>query len=600
MYRPGQTFLLLSLQLSLCLGDRLGPTYPPPLDLSSEDSLVPSAWQEVTSVLNSYLDKTIEDPAVATALTGLENVTFSIGAFSLHDPAVSEDLQYHYSSPFTTKSTNGTKKVDANTIYRVASITKLFTVYAALLSLTEEQWYTPLNECVPELAAYLESQPEGALMATPWDEVTPWSLANQISGIARTPVVGDLLASPNLTEPVSTLLNIGLPLNPGFLAALNDSDFTGATALTSALYAKLAAPQPPTYLPWTTPMYTNNGFAMLGVAITNLLGGNLSYNGLIQSTISDPLGLDFTGSVPPTTEADIARSAIANPTYFFTPDGPISFSGGILSTISDLSLLGISILNSTLLSPAQTRQWLHPTSHTASVRHSVGAPWEIFRWTSPLTGKVVDLYTKSGNSGDATSHFILIPDYGFGFSYLSLAPAEVTQRPTVINVILDLIVDSLLPALEAQAAAEAQANFVGTYTTSADSPVNATIKVGWNESTAAGAAPALSLLEYTYNNTDLLSLFLPKDTKPRLLPTILAEECGPTGKVAFEWSANPNVPAGLFQSIYKNNLDWLGTAGVTWSGVSVSSFVFDVDAERKATAVTAEIFEGLQLQRVQE
>ena len=94
-------------------------------------------------------------------------------------------------------------------------------------------------------------------------------------------------------------------------------------------------------------------------------------------------------------------------------------AGNIYSSPADISKLGRAILQSTLLSKAQTRRWMKPVSHTADIAISVGAPWEIHRVVVPSTKRVVDLYTKSGGIGAYTSKLILIPDFDVGFSILA-------------------------------------------------------------------------------------------------------------------------------------------------------------------------------------
>lgn len=64
-------------------------------------------------------------------------VTWSTGLFSIHDPEAKQ-LQYHYTSPQVKKG-NGPKDVDGDTIYRMASIIKLFTVLVGLLELSVDQ-----------------------------------------------------------------------------------------------------------------------------------------------------------------------------------------------------------------------------------------------------------------------------------------------------------------------------------------------------------------------------------------------------------------------------------------------------------------------------
>lgn len=159
----------------------------------------------------------------------------------------------------------------------------------------------------------------------------------------------------------------------------------------------------------------------------------------------------------PTAKAEVARSVIAGypATGFAIESNFTTPSGGILSTISDLSKLGIGILNNTLISAQAMRKWMKPQTHTASLSYSIGAGFEIHRYVHPSTGKVTDLYTKLGDSGSYGGALVLIPQYDAGFAMLN-AYSNGTIRPVAALVILDYVTDALLPALEAQAAVEAQ------------------------------------------------------------------------------------------------------------------------------------------------
>jgi CubicO group peptidase (beta-lactamase class C family) len=116
--------------ISGALADFLGPSYPAPVDLTSHQSLVAAGWRNITSTLQRYIDHGDQDIS-SGAMADIKNLTFSLGMFSLNDPAASE-LQFHYTSPETANAPNGTHKVDENSIYRFASLTKVFTVLAVL------------------------------------------------------------------------------------------------------------------------------------------------------------------------------------------------------------------------------------------------------------------------------------------------------------------------------------------------------------------------------------------------------------------------------------------------------------------------------------
>ena len=140
MYLP--PLFLLPICITSTLADFLGPTYQAPIDLTSDKSLIPASWKNFTSIFDAYLkgDKSI----ASESFSGVEKVTFSVGLFSIHDPAAAK-LQYHYTSPEIANGTQGTTKVNGDSNYRIASVSKLFTVFAGLLELTNEDWNRPLT-----------------------------------------------------------------------------------------------------------------------------------------------------------------------------------------------------------------------------------------------------------------------------------------------------------------------------------------------------------------------------------------------------------------------------------------------------------------------
>ncbi|PPJ56802.1 hypothetical protein CBER1_05947 [Cercospora berteroae] len=186
-------------------------------------------------------------------------------------------------------------------------------------------------------------------------------------------------------------------------------------------------------------------------------------------------------------------------------------SGGILSTLNDLNKLGVGILNHTLLSAEATRRWMKPVTHSASLSYSIGAPWEIVRYLSPSSGKVIDIYTKLGDSGSYSAMLAFIPEYNAGFSYLSgyfVAPGtDGRLRDKTAFGIINTLVETLMPALEAQAAREAEANFIGTY--SAGDSMNSTLVIAQRTETnvTSGEGAGLYIEHWTSNGVDALPIF---------------------------------------------------------------------------------------------
>ena len=107
--------------------------------------------------------------------------------FSIHDPSAAESLHFHHTSAAIAKSSTSVKKVDGNSIYGIASISKLITTFAGILELESSDWDRPITEFVPSLAAYAEATPatNDLVHTIEWNRVTLAALASQIAGTPR-------------------------------------------------------------------------------------------------------------------------------------------------------------------------------------------------------------------------------------------------------------------------------------------------------------------------------------------------------------------------------------------------------------------------------
>lgn len=565
--------------------DFLGPSYPAPFDLSSNASLVASSWKNTSTILQSFVSGANQDASWS-------NVTFSLGMFSLYDEDATA-LQFHYTSPEIANSPNGTKSVDGDSIYRIASITKVFTVLAGLLELSVTDWERPLTELIPSLAKFApeSSGDDDPVNTVEWDKITPSALAAQIAGVPRDGFIAPgeltyaLVAVDGLTKAVEKLLDLGFPP----IAANDTLEFptclpylVNGTTCPSGPWIEGVEVSTPTFLPWTTPGYSDAGFAMLGLAIASISGKSM--DDIYRSAIFESLGMSSSNSTtPPPSEWD--RCVIpGNPASSFAIDAGVSVSsGGLLSTINDLARLGRGIMNSTLLSPEDTRRWLKPFSHTAHLQYSVGRPWEIMRYTHPATNKVTDLYTKLGDSGDYSGFLVLIPDYQAGFSIL--ASSTSTKLSTIVLAIADLVINTVLPALEAQAATEAVFNLGGGYISTG--PVNSSLSLAFNNS--AGAAPGLHITSWVSNGTDVLHAGLLGPQPYRLVPSI--EDVVGSKKGFWMVNANdaPNAVAetgSLASAPGFMYADWILVDSPAYGGNAVKRFVFDIADDGRATAVS--------------
>ncbi|PMD13741.1 beta-lactamase/transpeptidase-like protein [Hyaloscypha hepaticicola] len=581
---------LTLLSLSGVLADFLGPSYPAPVDLSNSKSLVAAAWKNVTSTLQAYI-KSDEQSSTSGLVVEIKNVTFSLGVFSLNDPGAT-DLQFHYTSPEIANAPNGTRKVNENSIYRIASLTKVFTVPVGLLNLKPNDWERPLTDIFPTLVDFAEKNPgeDNPIYLTQWDKVTPSALAAQIAGVTRDVFpfgAGDIILQilperfyPGLGLPP---VNVSEPEvdTPCTIQLLSNG--TVCTTLPYLMSAEIQA----LFEPWTTPGYANNGFVLLGLAITTITGKTMQQ--LYQNSIFNPLGMTSSNSSTPP-ESEWHRCVIPGNLVNFAIDaGLLVSTGGLLSTSRDVARLGIGILNSTLLDSDQTRKWLKPVSHAARLQYSVGRPWEIIRYSHP-SGHVTDMYTKLGDSGAYSSLMVLIPDYDAGFSILSASTLQ--TRAEVLSVIAETIADLLLPALQAQAGVEAEHNFVGTYTSTVHG-LNSSLTLIHNQTESS--PPGLVISSWISNGTDMTTRFSGAfgPAPWRLLPSIADAK---NEKAAFLLVSNTDAPSlqsptGLFSGTFVDFQDWVNVGSLTYGDLGVGSFVFDIGRHGKATAVTLPAFQ---------
>lgn len=144
------------------------PQYLIPDSLSTEPEFQAAAKQ-FDSTIDEYVKKGL-----------YEGLTFSAGVFS----TTSEDLlwQYHHASPGLKNSTQGGKDVDADSIYRIGSISKMLTMYLLLIKDGDRSFNEPITKYLPALTEYAS---QSSQLVSPWDEVTIGDLAGQMAGLSR-------------------------------------------------------------------------------------------------------------------------------------------------------------------------------------------------------------------------------------------------------------------------------------------------------------------------------------------------------------------------------------------------------------------------------
>jgi len=571
----------------LGVGGLPGPSYPAPRDLSSDCSSVAASWKNVTATL----DQTLNGGGMGKLASALlKNTTFSMGLFSLHDPDT-QSMQYHHTALSTLNGTVGTKKVDADTLYRVASVSKLITAYAGMIKLSENDWNTPLSDIFPAFQEFVKTAVYyDAVQNIEWEKITVADIAAHLGGIPRLgiPISSDFLIQA-MTDP--TVLDVwGLPppnvteILIKYPCAKNIA--SGASECNVQEYTEGIASNLPRYPPAASPLYSDSGFFLLGGALSNLTG--MSMDDLYKKAIFEPLGLKNTWSNPPTDPAVIKRTVIAGTLETALRNLPITTpSGGIFSTINDLSKIGTSILNSTLLSADKTNRWMKPVTFTGDLHYALGRPWEIYRYENKETGVVTNIYTKLGDSGTYCGMLVLVPDFDIGFTMLGASSVYVQTQ--AVQLVADHLTNSILPALMNQARREALTKLAGTYKPK-DKDLNTTLTV--TVPSSSKSSPGLVITEWISNGTDiktnlaagLIDLVPQIPTPPaspnmlRLVPTI--QDIEASGQIAFQMeTVKPTGPitGRLFSKMYDVG-DWASTIDqLVYQDIPVNEFVFHVD-----------------------
>ncbi|OKP12345.1 Beta-lactamase-like protein [Penicillium subrubescens] len=368
----------------------------------------------------------------------IENL-FSKGTLNKTDLAFSVDVfsaatnKSIYSYSHVGKDANHTLTagvLNDKTIARIGSVTKLFTAYALIAKGGMEVLSQPVTKFLPELAG---NSSDDRLLRLRWEDITVGALAAQQAGTG----------------------------GPGdFLNFMRDD-------------------KRPVISPFRNAIYSDAGYTVLGQVVARL-AGKKTYSEAIRDILFKPLSLDNMSTKAPKGSGlnAIDRSRIDKSSSWGLDLEVVASSGGIYANGADLRAAGLSILNSELLSPANTSEWMKPRSGTGTLVELVGAPWEISRLEIPVSPgsnrtRISDLYTKAGGNKDYTTIFALSPDHGIGFSILiagdTATPARWPLRDTVGQ--------TFIPAAEHAAWENAKRNLAGTFVDKSTPGTNLTLTV---------------------------------------------------------------------------------------------------------------------------
>lgn len=155
----------------------LGPPFPKPRHLASSKT-----FKDSLAAFDRAVDQGLRNGSTEKfGNVPFKDSTFSVGVFGIYDEGLLHE--YHYTAPEVSNSTSGVKEADADSIYRIGSISKLLTVYIFLIREGFTRFEDPVTKYIPELELPNLSSPYGRLGN--WSEVTVGDIASQLSGAAR-------------------------------------------------------------------------------------------------------------------------------------------------------------------------------------------------------------------------------------------------------------------------------------------------------------------------------------------------------------------------------------------------------------------------------
>ncbi|KAI8954670.1 beta-lactamase/transpeptidase-like protein [Xylaria longipes] len=544
-----------------------GAAFPKPTNLAASPT-IQAALENLTAAFETYDQTSSNNP---------NGTSWSLQIFS----AYSDDPlweHYHTANNLLDDDGSGNFTVGPDTIYRLGSLTKIFTMLTFLAEAGDSYLNDPVTKYVPELEILAAKAQSDPVMSVDWSSVTLASLASHMAGITRDfAIEGELTQEKNQ----SVLMGQGFPAAP-----LNQVPFCGEVipCTRAQVFAGLAI-APPSFAPSQTPGYSNLGYQLLAYALQAIKGREFSE--MLESSVLQKLGLSHTyyhpappralGVIPPDNDAGWNFSlGEANPT------------GNMYSSISDISSLGRAIFRNSVLTAAQTRRWLKPAATTADIYEGVSYPWGYRRIPlgppgSGLANRIVDSYNKAGSINKYASLLILLPDYDVGFDALLAGgwPGNANWK------MADTIGPILLPALEVAAREQADEMFAGTY--SAGSELNSSLTLSTDPE-----KPGIGVDRWVSNGTDMIQVAIRytlnyNATGPsiRLFPTGLESGTGGSArKMAFKAMIENTDSTDHTDDMFSTNCGtWVSQTAVVYADYPLDQFVFTMGGDGKAESV---------------
>ncbi|KAF9771857.1 hypothetical protein IL306_010474 [Fusarium sp. DS 682] len=547
-----------------------GPVLPAPRQ-ASQHPAVQYAVDAITTVLKGQ--------------TGGFNVSgVSVGVQSIYENE--PFLDFHYSPP-TMNLKMGAKNINASTVYRLGSISKVFTVLAALrlgedgvLSMND-----PITRWIPELSSHYSKGPRDELDVTHWDDITVGDAAAHLSGLG-----GDMTTDISIF-PLDWE-SLGLPKISKENRVPACKGPLGAPVCTRKDFLNIFKNyRPPVYQPSQSPVYSNAGISLVGLVVE--AASNKSFDAAIKDLVLKPMGLEHT----------YIGIVLENSKNMFIPAGSTDWNadigvfapaGAMGSSTADMLSFMTNILKNKALSPSATRRWFKPDTYTSSWSASVGSPWEIYRVDNLTSdGRIIDLYTKGGTLSGYQSGMAMIPDTGLVVSVLGAGPevSSIWAQLATLN-----IVEALIPAMDMAARDEARARFAGRYMDR---------KTGSELTLSLDRGPGLVLANWTARDFDVLpnlNRFQPgryNDTTDSGIKSVRLYPTGIENKSRAAWRAVFPALSDTEAEMIKGLTKVKDVTCITWhmldryiyNGLSMDHFEFKYGRDGKAVSIKSKAFD---------
>ncbi|KAI1100935.1 beta-lactamase/transpeptidase-like protein [Jackrogersella minutella] len=547
-----------------------GLGFPKPTNLLAQPGV-----KEAATALDSVFDQYIDHPND----TSSDGFSYSIEVFSADEE---EPLwSHHWTAPnLKTLNSTGVHKVDGNTVYRLASVTKVVTILTFLAEVGDGLWNEPITKYIPEIKALVAGADNSHSISTPdWDSITIGSLASQLSGLVRDyALIGELTQGLTVDE----VEEIGFP----FIEQADVPPCGNQPVCNRTQFFEGIGKLPPSFAPFVTPAYSNIGYTLLGYALEQMTGK--SFSQMVQDRVITPLGLKHTFYTAPEDSLGVIPDPDKNSWTFDL--GNESPTGNMYTSPSDLSRLGRAILRSTLLPPLVTRRWLRPVAFSSDPKSGVGMPWGVRQL--PLSEdtpyQFATTFNKAGNLGKYMALLAIIPEFDIGFSVLLAG-----DPPSGLGFnIADTLSNTYLPTMVNTARIQAYDMYGGDYSSS-DPALNSSLSIVVDDQT-----PGLSLSSWTSNGTDLLwySVVLglnvsnpdPYQVQPsvRLYPTGLWDATSDGGKrVAFKAVFEDLSLPSVSDAFSTDCGTWINVAGIMYGSRPLDQFIFNINPAGKVMSV---------------